>query len=139
MGIQYRVKKTKMNYKEGKPEGYQVQAVNHRIITEDNLVEYIANSAHVPRSMVLACTMAIADAITFYVINGHRVEFKNIGKFHLKVQNTCVDTLEECQADTVKRTQLCFTPNADVKDLLAKIKLTNLKALSEMDTEENNI
>ena len=139
MGLQYRVKKVNLDLYKRKVEGYKVQFVNQPIIMEDNLVEYISRSAHIPRSMVMACTMAIADAITFYVINGHRVEFKNFGKFHLKVQNTCVDTLEECLADTVKRTQLCFTPNADIKDLLAKIKLTNHKALSEMGTEGNNI
>lgn len=130
MGLQYRVRKTKMNYKEGKPEGFQAQMVKMPIIREDDLVEYIARSTNLPRSTVVACTMAIAEAIKLHVIHGHRVEFKHFGKFHLKVQNTCVDTLEECKADTVKRIQLCFTPNARIKQALNEAGISKNEALS---------
>ena len=131
MGLQYRVKKVNLDLYKRKVEGYKVQFVNQPIIMEDNLVEYISNSAHIPRSMVRACTMAIADAITFYVINGHKVSFGKFGKFHLKVENTCVDTPEECLADTVKRTTLCFTPSTDVKKVLDKASLIEYEELSE--------
>lgn len=135
MALQYRVKRMQMNYKEGKPEGFQAQMVKQPVVREDNLVEYIANSTNLPRSTVLACTMAIADAIKLYVIHGHRVSFKHFGKFHLKVQNTCVDTLEECQADTVKRIQLCFTPNEDIKRVLNKTGLVNYASLNDSNND----
>lgn len=134
MAIQYVVKKTMMHYKEGKPVGYQAVKVSPGIpIKEENLVAYIANKTNLPKSTVLACTMAIADAIKLHVIHGHRVSFKRFGKFHLKVQNTCVDTLEECQPDTVKRIQLCFTPNKDIKQMLDEVQLTDYKSLDVKD------
>ena len=129
MALQYRVKKTRMNYKEGKPVGFQAVKVSGTTIKEDALVAYIANSTNLPKSMVLACTMAIAEAIKLHVIHGHRVSFKHFGKFHLKVQNTCVDTLKECQPDTVKRIQLCFTPNKDIKRVLDDMQLVDYESL----------
>jgi len=131
MGLQYRVKKVNLDLYKRKVRGYKVQFLNQGIITEDDLVAYISNSAQIPQSMVRACTMAIADAIQFYVINGHRVSFGKFGKFHLKVENTCVDTPEECLADTVKRTTLCFTPCADIKNLLGKAQLRKYESLSD--------
>ena len=132
MGLQYRVKKVNLELYKRKVEGYKVQCINQSVITEDELVAYISNSAGIPRSMVMACTMAIADAIQFYVINGHKVSFGKFGKFHLKVENKCVDTLEKCLADTVKRTTLCFTPSADVKKVLGKAELEEYKTLSNL-------
>ena len=132
MGLQYRVKKVNLDLYKRKVEGYKLQIVNQPTITEEDLVTYISNSAQLPKSMVKACTMAIADAIKFYVINGHRVSFGEFGKFHLKVENTCVDTPEECLADTVKRTTLCFTPSADAKEVLRKAELEEYKTLSNL-------
>ncbi len=132
MGLHYKVKKVDLDLYKRKVEGYKLQFVNQTIITEDALVEYISRSAHLPRSTVMACTMAIADAIQFYVINGHKVSFGKFGKFHLKVENTCVDTPEECLADTVKRTTLCFSPSSDVKEVLRKAELTEYKTLSDV-------
>lgn len=131
MGLQYRVKKVNLDLYKRRVEGYKVQCMNQSIITEENLVEYISNSAQIPRSMVMACTMAIADAISFYVINGHKVSFGKFGKFHLKVENTCVDTPEECLAETVKRTTLCFTPSADVKEVLERAELEEHKTVGQ--------
>lgn len=130
MGLRYRVKKVNLDLYKRKVDGYKVQFLNHTTITEDSLVEYISHSAGIPKSMVKACTMAIADAIGFYVINGHKVSFGDFGKFHLKVENTCVDTLEECLADTVKRTTLHFTPSAGIKKVLEGTELEEYKSLS---------
>ena len=132
MGMKYMVKKVRMNYKKGKPEGYQMKVLNMPVVKEDALLAYIANSACLPQSTVLACTMAIADAVRLFVTNGHRVEFKKFGKFHLKVENTCVDTLEACQVDTVKRILLCFTPSAEIKSLLKGMELVEDETLTQL-------
>ena len=67
MGMKYRVKKVEMDLYKKKVEGYKVQLVPQNIILEDSLLEYASRSAHIPKSMMKACTMAIADAISFYV------------------------------------------------------------------------
>ena len=137
-GFKYRVKKVDMDLHKRKVEGYKVQLVNDSIIEEEKVVRYAAQSAGIPESMMRACTIAIADAIRFYVINGHKVSFGKFGNFRLKVENTCVDRLEECQADTVKRINLHFTPSTKIKDLLNKAELKKWDFLSESASSEEN-
>lgn len=136
-GFNYIVKKVNKRLHKQDVEGYQVQMVNGTIITEDNLLEYASRSAHIPKSMMKACTMAIADAISFYVINGHKVSFGDFGRFQLKVENTCMDTPEECQADTVKRTNLRFTPSKEIKEMLSTAEMNKLETLSETSSNQD--
>ena len=137
-GYKYRVKKVSMDLHKRKVEGYKLQLVNDSIIAEEEVVSYAARSASIPESMMRACTMAIADAIRFYVINGHKVSFGKFGNFRLKVENTCVDTLEECQVDTVKRINLRFTPSTRIKELLNEAELNKWDFLSESASSEEN-
>lgn len=137
-GFKYRVKKVDMDLHERKVEGYKVQLMNSPLIKEEDVVTYAAQSAGIPESMMRACTLAIADAISFYVINGHKVSFGKFGNFRLKVENTCVDTLEECQIDTVKRTNLHFTPSTKIKELLNKADLKKWTFMSESTPSEDN-
>jgi nucleoid DNA-binding protein len=138
MGFKYIVKEVKMNLHEETVEGYKLQLINDSIIKEESLMEYASRSAHIPKSMMKACTMAIADAISFYVINGHKVSFGDFGNFRLKVENTCVDTLKECQADTVKRTNLCFTPSKKIKEILNGEELSKFDISSTQNEESIN-
>lgn len=137
-GYKYRVKNVSMDLHKRKVEGYKLQLVNDSIIAEEEVVSYAARSAGIPESMMRACTMAIADAIRFYVINGHKVSFGKFGNFRLKVENTCVDTLEECQVDTVKRINLRFTPSTRIKELLNEAELNKWDFLSDSASSEEN-
>ena len=129
-GLKYRVKKVSMKLNTGDVDGYKVQLVSLPVIKEKQLMERITKSSNVPESMIKACTMAMAEAINYFVINGHRVEFDSFGDFHLKVGSTCVDTPEECVAETVVETQLCFTPSTAIKEMLNKTPLIKDKTLS---------
>lgn len=93
-GLKYRVKKVNMKLNTGDVDGYKVQLVSLPVIKEKQLMERITKSSNVPESMIKACTMAMAEAINYFVINGHRVEFDSFGDFHLMVGSTCVDTPE---------------------------------------------
>lgn len=129
-GLKYRVKKVNMKLNTGDVKGYKAQLVPLPVIKEKQLMEYITKSSNVPESMIKACAMAMVEAINYFVINGHRVEFDSFGDFHLKVESTCVDTPEECVAETVVGTQLCFTPSTAIKDMLNMAPMVKDKTLS---------
>ncbi len=104
MAIKYKVAKVKLNYLEEKPEVYKIQQLTYPVITESALIEYISRSTSLPKSTVQSCVTAIGEAISFFVINGHRVSFTSFGSFFLKVSTKVAQTLEECNASTVKKT-----------------------------------
>ena len=131
MSVKYRTVKAILGYLEEKPTVWKVQKLTFPVITEDALIEYIANSAAIPKSTIKACTLAIAEAIIYYVINGHYVTFNIFGSFYLKVQTKVAKTAEECTADVVKGTTIGFTANSKLAEIINKTKVQKIGALDD--------
>jgi hypothetical protein len=55
---------SRLSFKEGKPQGYQLRQLVYAPIKEKDLIKYMANSANVPESTIEACILAIADGIS---------------------------------------------------------------------------
>ncbi len=130
MAIKYRIAKVKLNYLEEKPEVYKVQQLTYPVITENALIEYISRSTNLPKSTVLSCVTAIGQAISFFVINGHRVSFTAFGAFYLKVSTKVAKTFDECKADTVKKTTIGFQSNSELTDLARRVEVQKQTTLS---------
>lgn len=136
MALKYRVVKYLLNYLEEKPQVYKMRQLTYPVIKEDALVKYIAHSSNLPESTVKSCVHAIADAITFFVINGHRVSFPSFGAFYLNVQTKTVKTLDECNVDTVKKISVRFQSSSEIADMTRKVQVTELKTLSVKKDED---
>ena len=97
-------------------------AVRYSTVKGDMLISYAAQSSHIPESTLLACTLAIREAISYFVLNGHHV---NLGKFgylgvHSK-QLSAVD-YEQVNASLVKSMTIGYTPSVEIKQALASVK-----------------
>ena len=130
MSIKYRSVKYILNYREEKPQVWKAQKLTFPVINEDALIEYIANSAAIPKSMVKACTLAIAEAIIYFVINGHYVTFDSFGSFYLKMKVKSVQTLEECGVENIQRMTIGFMANTQLAGIINKAKVQKVKTLN---------
>lgn len=130
MSIKYRSVKSFLNYRETKPEVWKAQKLTFPVITEDALVEYIANSAAIPKSTVKACTIAIAEAITYFVINGHCVTFDAFGSFYLKMKTKVTQSKKECNTTLIKRMTIGFTANMQLSGIINKAKVQKVTTLN---------
>lgn len=122
---------------EDKPTVWQVQRLTMPIITEDALVNYIANSSHVPASTIRGCLLAISEAITYFVINGHHVTFDTFGSFFLKMRTKVAHTKEECSVKQVQRTTIGFKASATLSGIINNADLEKQSTLSETLTNKN--
>ena len=122
---------------EDKPTVWQVQRLTMPIITEDALVNYIANSSHVPASTIRGCLLAIGEAITYFVINGHHVTFDTFGSFFLKMRTKVAHTKEECSVKQVQRTTIGFKASATLSGILNNADLEKQSTLSETLTNKS--
>ena len=59
-------------------------AMRYSTVKEDELVSYTAQSSHIPESTLLASTLAIREAISFFVLNGHHVDLGKFGIFGIR-------------------------------------------------------
>lgn len=123
MSITLRKKQERLNFRETKPVVWHVRQLTYPKITEDALIEYIANSASIPKSTVKACVLAIAEAIAYFTVNGHRVAFKSFGAFYLKVRVKTSQTLEDCTTDTIRNMTLGFMSNTQIRDMAKKTNI----------------
>ena len=99
------------------------RAVRYSTVKGDQLVSYASQSSHIPESTLRACTLAMREAISYFVLNGHHV---NLGKFgylgvHSK-QLSAVD-YEQVNASLVKRITIGYTPSVEIKQALALLKI----------------
>ena len=130
MSVKYRVGKMTLNYRDEKPEVYKTMQLTYPVIKEDALIEYISNSSNLPKTTVQSCVMAIAEGISYFVINGHRVSFSSFGAFYLNVHTKCAKTVDECKADLVTGISIGFQSNSELTDLARKVEVSEQKSLS---------
>ncbi|MBR5749770.1 MAG: hypothetical protein IKY01_13490 [Prevotella sp.] len=99
------------------------RAVRYSTVKADELVTYAANSSHIPESTLRACTLAIREAVSYFVLNGHHV---NLGKFGIlgirSKQKSAVDP-EQVKAGLVKRVTIGFTPSTEIKQAIAAMRI----------------
>lgn len=124
--IHYSISKQKLNFMEDKPEVFKLRQVVYPTITEKALVEYIANSASIPRSTVKAAVAAIGEAISYFVINGHRVNFGDFGSFYLKFRSKTAATEDELKADMVKHTTIGFQACTELAKMAKEVSVSQV-------------
>lgn len=130
MSIKYRSVKCILNYRDEKPQVWKAQKLTFPVITENALIEYIANSAAIPKSTVKACALAIAEAIIYFVINGHYVTFNSFGSFYLKLKTKTSQTLDECDVKLIKRMTIGFDANTQLAGIINKTKVQKVTTLN---------
>ena len=98
------------------------RAVRYSTIDADSVVRYASQSASVPESSLRACALAIREAISYFVCNGHNVNMGRLGIFGLKTKIASTDDAEEAGAKLVKRIGISFAPSQELKNKLANVK-----------------
>ncbi len=99
------------------------RAVRYSTVKGDQLVSYASQSSHIPEATLLACTLAVREAISYFVLNGHHVDLGKFGTFGIRTQQKAVTDAEEVSAELVKRITIGFTPSAEIKKAIAAIHI----------------
>lgn len=97
--------------------------VHYSTVKGDELVSYAAQSAHIPESSLRACTIAIREAIFYFVLNGHHVDLHRFGIFGIRSKQKSVTDAEQVNADLVKRLTVGFKPSTEIKRAIASIRI----------------
>ena len=99
------------------------RAVRYSTVKQNELVSYASNSSHIPESQLRACTLAMREAIAYFVLNGHHV---NLGKFGIlgarTLQKAATDA-EEVSDKLVHRVTIGYTPSVEIKQAIAAIRI----------------
>lgn len=97
--------------------------MRYSTVKGDQLVSYVSQSSHIPESTILACTLAVREAVSYFVLNGHHVNLGKFGTFGVRTQQKAVTDAEEVKASLVTRITIGFTPSAEIKKAIAAIHI----------------
>ena len=98
-------------------------AVRYSTVKGDEVVAYATRSSHIPESTLLACTLAIREAISYFVLNGHHVNLGKFGILGIRSSQKSATDAEEVSASLVKRVTIGFTPSVEIKDAIAHMHI----------------
>lgn len=97
--------------------------MNYSKVKGDELVSYVSQSAHIPESSLRACTIAIREAIFFFVLNGHHVDLGRFGIFGIRSKQKSASDAEQVNTDLIKRLTVGFKPSEDIKRAIACLRI----------------
>lgn len=101
---------------------YVCRAQRYSTIKADDVCEYAAQSAGIPVSQVKAFSIALGEAIRYFVLNGHHVEIGDFGFIGLTLKGRAVDATDQAKMVNVKRLKLSYTPSKKLNELMGKVK-----------------
>ena len=67
-------------------------------------------------------TLAIREAISFFVLNGHHVDLGKFGIFGIRSKQKAVTDAEQVDASLVKHLTVGFKPSTDIKEAIATLR-----------------
>ena len=98
------------------------RAMRYSTVKGDQLVSYASQSSHIRESTLLACTLAMREAISYFVLNGHHVDLDKFGILSVRSKQKAVDDAEQVNADLVTHLTVGFTPSKEIKEAIAAIR-----------------
>lgn len=99
------------------------RAVRYSTVKGDELTSYAAQSSHIPESTLRACTLAMREAISYFVLNGHHVNLGKFGILGIRSSQKSATDAEEVSARLIKRVSIGFTPSVEIKNAIAQMRI----------------
>ena len=99
------------------------RAVRYSTVKQNELVSYASNSSHIPESQLTACTLAIREAIAYFVMNGHHVDLGKFGILGARTLQKAATDAEEVNAKLVHRVSISYRPSVEIKQAISAIRI----------------
>lgn len=99
------------------------RAVRYSTVKGDQLVSYASQSSHIPESTLRACTLAMREAISYFVLNGHHVNLGKFGILGIRSSQKSATDAEEVSANLVKHVTIGFTPSVEIKNAISQMRI----------------
>lgn len=102
-------------------KGFILRPVRYTTISDKDILEYCTQNSMVPPAYVAATMHALTQSIRNFLLNGHSVEFPNLGTFRITCESTATDNLEAAGIRQLVDFKIRFLPSSDLKEDLSNI------------------
>lgn len=98
---------------------------HYSVIKENELVQYAAQSAHIPESALRNACRAVRQAVEYFVQNGHHVNLGKFGFLGIHINAKAVRTPEEVSASLIRNIRLQYRPSQEIREVMNNVSITN--------------
>ena len=120
-----------LNFKEEKPTVYKVQQISYGTLGLDKLVAEIAHAEGVNETQTLSVITALVNRIAHYVELGYGVRVGDLGSFKLQLNAVCTQTLDDANANTIRRFRVNFRPGKKLQDVAKTVTVSDYESLND--------
>ena len=89
--------------------------VHYKPINEDDLVNYMVESAGVNKNTAYAAITGLQNMVKNHLCNGHTLKVPELGTLRPSIKAKGVATAEMCTNNTIDKVKIVFTPMRAVK------------------------
>lgn len=97
--------------------------VRYSTVKGNELISYASQSAHIAESNLRAATLAIREAISYFVLNGHHVDLGKFGIFGIRTKTKSALDVEQVDSKMLRRMSIGFTPSKELKEAISTLKI----------------
>ena len=102
---------------------YVLRPVRYTTMRANDIVNYCATNSIVPKAYVHAAMIALAQCVENFLLNGHSVEFPNLGIFSLASQGITEADAGKAGVNQLIKLRVRFLPCTELKTLVDKVVL----------------
>ena len=102
---------------------YVLRPVRYTTMGSDEIINYCAANSVVPKAYISATMVALAQCIENFLLNGHSVEFPNLGIFSLSTQGCSETDANKAGLDQLNKVVVRFLPCVRLKGEVDDLEL----------------
>ncbi len=102
---------------------YVLRPVRYSTMRANDIVNYCAANSIVPKAYVHAAMIALSQCVENFLLNGHSVEFPNLGIFSLSSKGVTESDAEKAGIDQLIKLRVRFLPCTELKNLVDKVEV----------------
>jgi len=106
--------------------GYVTRTVTYSKLDADTVLDRAADNSGIDRGVLAASIHAVLKTFRNFVMNGHSVEFPELGTFRFSVNAKMASSEDEAGSQCVYRRRIVYFPSKKVKKDLANVALRKL-------------
>ena len=103
-------------------KGFVLRPVRYTTMSSKDILEYCSQNSMVPPAYVAATMHALTQSIRNFLLNGHSVEFPNLGTFRITCESVSTTDSEEAGIKQLVDFKIRFLPSLDLKNDLKKVE-----------------
>ena len=104
-------------------KAYVLRPIRYSTMSSNDILDYCVKNSLVPQAYLSASMVALAECIENFLLNGHSVEFPNLGIFSLSSLGISESDLKKTGVDQLHKLRVRFLPCRQLRTVIERVNV----------------